>query len=106
VTIVDHQTVDCQHVDWQSVDRGGVIREAAANMSASLSQQEFRARLAKNIRQHRASMGVSQEGLADLAGVHRTFVSQIERGLRNMSLDVILKLANSLKVDPVDLFKP
>jgi len=75
-------------------------------MFVSLSQDELRARLAKNIRQQRSAMNLSQEGLAQLAGVHRTFVSQIERGLRNLSLDVLLKLANTLQVDPAELLRP
>lgn len=75
-------------------------------MPVPLSQDELRARLANNIRQQRYAMDLSQEGLAQLAGVHRTFVSQIERGLRNVSLDVLLKLANTLQVDPVELLRP
>ena len=75
-------------------------------MPVPLSQDELRARLANNIRQQRYAMNLSQEGLAQLAGVHRTFVSQIERGLRNVSLDVLLKLANTLQVDPVELLRP
>lgn len=75
-------------------------------MFVSLSQEELRARLAKNIRHQRSAMNLSQEGLAQLAGVHRTFVSQIERGLRNLSLDVLLKLANTLQVDPAELLRP
>jgi len=75
-------------------------------MFVSLSQEELRARLAKNIRHHRGTVNLSQEGLAQLAGVHRTFVSQIERGLRNLSLDVLLKLANTLQVDPAELLRP
>ncbi|WP_323143588.1 helix-turn-helix domain-containing protein [Massilia phyllosphaerae] len=74
-------------------------------MPVPLSQDELRARLANNIRQQRYAMNLSQEGLAQLAGVHRTFVSQIERGLRNVSLDVLLKLANTLQVDPVELLR-
>jgi transcriptional regulator with XRE-family HTH domain len=49
---------------------------------------------------------VSQEALADIAGVHRTFVSEVERGLRSLSLDNIEKLAKALNVDPLELFRP
>jgi transcriptional regulator with XRE-family HTH domain len=75
-------------------------------MPVPLSQEELRSRLAHNLRQQRHAMNLSQEGLAQLAGVHRTFVSQIERGLRNLSLDVLLKLANTLQVDPSELLRP
>lgn len=48
------------------------------------------------VRRLRTSAGLSQEVLADRARVHRTFVSQIERGLRNPTLDVIGRLAEGL----------
>lgn len=55
------------------------------------------------VRKHRASRGLSQEQLALEAGVDRTFVSQIERGIRQPSLTTIWKLADALKVSPSTL---
>jgi transcriptional regulator with XRE-family HTH domain len=43
--------------------------------------------------------------LADLAGIHRTYVAGIERGYRNPSLKNIVRLARALKIKTVDLFK-
>ena len=51
------------------------------------------------VRELRRERGLSQEGLAHIADLDRTYVSGIERGLRNISLDNIHKLANALKVD-------
>ena len=59
--------------------------------------------LARNLRRLRAERGLSQESLADLAGLHRTYVGSIERGERNVSLDNIAKLATSLGIAASDL---
>jgi len=55
--------------------------------------------LGEAIRARRGEIeGLSQEGLADLAGMHRTYVSEIERGLRNPSYRNLFKLAAALEV--------
>ena len=78
--------------------------ESSRNMTTSKSES-LRNRFAKNLKSLRNSQGISQEYLAELAGFHRTYVSQIERGVGNISLDNIEKLAIALSVDPIDLFK-
>lgn len=62
-----------------------------------------RMRLAKNLRLLRARDGLSQEALADLVDLHRTYVGSIERSERNVSLDNVEKLAWALKVDISEL---
>ena len=57
-------------------------------------------RLGKNVRRLRIAKGWSQERYADEAGIHRTYVSDIERGGRNPTALVIEKLAKPLGVDP------
>lgn len=59
--------------------------------------------LGKRVRTRRESLGLSQEALADLSGVHWTFLGQVERGQRNLSLHNMLKIAGGLQVDPADL---
>lgn len=55
--------------------------------------------LGEAIRTRRGEIdGLSQEGLAELAGMHRTYVSEIERGLRNPSFRNLFKLATALEV--------
>ncbi|MBB4687005.1 helix-turn-helix domain-containing protein [Amycolatopsis jiangsuensis] len=55
--------------------------------------------LGERVRERRHALGVSQEQLADRAGVHWTFVSQVERGLRNVNLHNLLKFAEGLDLD-------
>ena len=64
----------------------------------------LRSVLAKNIRQLRNGRRISQEALADEAGLHRTYVGSIERAERNVSVDNIEKLARALQCDPAALF--
>ena len=61
---------------------------------------------AKNVRKYRAEKGLSQEALADLAGLHRTYISAIERERRNISIDNIENIASALDVDAYQLFIP
>lgn len=56
------------------------------------------------IRAIRSRRGVSQESLALQCGLDRTYISGIERGIRNPSLTNILKIATALDVPPSDLF--
>ena len=60
--------------------------------------EEVFVRFGERLRAVRLKKGVSQEKLADLAGLHRTYVSSVERGERNISLLNIAKLAKALEV--------
>lgn len=64
-----------------------------------------RSTLARNIRRLRAERDISQEELADLAGLHRTYVGSVERSERNISIDNIGKLATALGVTPSKLLE-
>ena len=61
--------------------------------------------LARNLRRIRAKKEISQEELASLAGLHRTYVGSIERCERNVSIDNIAKLAAALGVPPSSLLE-
>jgi len=57
------------------------------------------------IKAERSVLGISQEELADRAGLHRTYVSEIERGARNLSIASIEKLAQALKLSVLTLLE-
>lgn len=64
---------------------------------------DIRQRLAANLRRLRHERGWSQEDYADRAGIHRTYVSDIERCSRNPTITVVEKLAVPLEVSASDL---
>ena len=65
-----------------------------------------RALIAANLRRLRAKRGLSQEALADRAGIHRTYVGSVERAERNISIDNVCRLADALGVDVRELLVP
>ncbi len=71
----------------------------------SNSLENLRASLAGNVKHYRSIKGISQERTALEAGIDRTMLSKIERGITNPSLDTLLKLANYLEVSVSDLLK-
>jgi len=63
----------------------------------------LRAIFAANLRRTRQAAGVSQEDLAMLADIDRTYVSSLERENYAATIDVIERIAAALKVDPAEL---
>ena len=66
---------------------------------------DIKLKLGKKIKEIRIKCGYSQEELASLAKLHRTYISDIERGGRNVSVENIEKIARALKIDPSELLK-
>ena len=65
-----------------------------------------RERISANLKKLRKARNLSQEELAELGEFHRTYVSQLERCVTNISIDGLERLANALSVDIRDLLKP
>lgn len=65
-----------------------------------------RLRFAHNLKQVRHTKNLSQEELADLSNLHRTYVSAVERGIKNISIDNMEKLARALNLDIQELLTP
>ena len=64
---------------------------------------DARKRVARRVKRLRIERKLSQEQLAELAGFHRTYVSQLERCVANISIDGLERLAVSLSVDVTEL---
>lgn len=60
---------------------------------------------AQRLRHIRLIKGLSQEELADMAGLHRTYVGSVERSERNISIDNMERLAIALGVDITELLR-
>jgi len=66
---------------------------------------ELQRTFGKNLRSIREQRGLSQEGLADLLGMHRTYIGGLERGERNLTMRSVERIADRLKVPPLDLLR-
>ena len=67
---------------------------------------QLRKTFAENLRRVRLARPLSQEALANEAGIDRTYVSSLERGIYSPTLDMLEKLALVLGVEPVELVTP
>ena len=67
-------------------------------------QDEICIQFGRRVRQLREEQGYSQEGFAEVVGIHRTYIGGIERGERNPTLTMIARIAKALNVKPSDLF--
>lgn len=68
-------------------------------------QDDILMRYGQAVRKIRLARGISQEELADLCGLHRTYISDIELGKRNVSLENIDRIARSLGRSLSDFFQ-
>jgi transcriptional regulator with XRE-family HTH domain len=57
-----------------------------------------------NLRKYRNELGVSQEKFAEMCGLHRTYISDVERFQRSIALDNVQKIADALGIDTYKLF--
>jgi len=58
--------------------------------------------VAENIRRHRQQKGLSQEALADICGLHRTYIGTIERGERNITVNTLALIADALGCSAIE----
>ena len=72
----------------------------------SAAPSSARYRISCNLKRLRLERELSQEKAAELANFHRTYVSQLERCVTNISIDGLERLAHALKVDVLELLQP
>lgn len=72
-------------------------------MSKKPNECHLVAVFAENVKQRRLALELSQEGLAEIAGVHRTYVGMLERGEKNVTIYNIERVAAALGVEPYTL---
>lgn len=70
-----------------------------------MNKRQLLIKFGKKVREERLRKGLSQEALADIAGVHRTYIGMIERGEKNITLSNIEKIAKALNIKIYELIK-
>lgn len=78
-----------------------MLRSLGTNKKATRAREV----LAANMRKRRVELGYSQEQLAELADLHRTYVNTVERCQRNIGLDGIERIAKALQLSVADLLR-
>jgi transcriptional regulator with XRE-family HTH domain len=66
---------------------------------------DIRKQIGINIRKRRDALGLSQEALAHESGIHRTYISGLERGIRNPTVTIVQSIAVALDVSPSKLLE-
>lgn len=64
---------------------------------------DIKVQVGRNLQRLREARGWSQEVLAFESGIHRTYISGVERGVRNPTVEVLAKIASALGVPPAEL---
>jgi ribosome-binding protein aMBF1 (putative translation factor) len=98
-------SVDVTDSPWTHRRHAVRITPMRTSQSGRTRPTDVKMMFGQRVRQCRKLAGLSQETLADLAHLDRTYVSGIERGKRNVSLQNICRLAAALKVEPAHLMK-
>ncbi|MBT3192544.1 MAG: helix-turn-helix transcriptional regulator [Verrucomicrobia bacterium] len=70
-----------------------------------VNEAGIKKQLGQRVREQRLKAGISQEKLAELTGLHRTYISDIECGTRNVAIINIVRIAEALATQPSELVK-
>ena len=106
VHVSTEKLVDTMLLTSAAPQQDGTVGRLRSMRLGSIAIPSARHRLAQRLRSERLARQLSQEQLAALAGVHRTYVGSIERAERNVSIDSVERLADALGVDISVLLSP
>ena len=70
-----------------------------------MDDNSIQQKLGQVVKSFRLQIGLSQEDVAFRAGLHRTYISDVERGSRNISLKAIYSICSALEINPSELFR-
>jgi len=70
---------------------------------SKIHKKQYREAFGKAIREHRNNQGLTQQALADKSKIHRTYISDIERGERNLSIDSMVAICDGLELTPASV---
>jgi transcriptional regulator with XRE-family HTH domain len=73
---------------------------------SGMAKGDLQSVVGENLRAYRRARGVNQEDFADRLGLHRTYLGDIERGKRNLSLQKVELFAELLGLEPLSLLTP
>lgn len=82
-----------------------IISAYITPMSEKAAISEALKTFGSRVRLRRTELGFSQEELAGVSGLHRTYIGSVERGERNISLANVIRIAAALELDPAELVK-
>lgn len=77
----------------------------SGTISKNQTEQSYLIRLGKHVKKLRVDQSISQEELAEKAGVHRTYVGMIERGEKNITVLSTLKISSALGISISNFFE-
>ncbi len=80
-----------------------VITRENSNTNQFMSKEPILILFGRNVQKHRKRQKLSQENLAELAGVHRTYIGMVERAEKNITLCNMEKIADALKISISEL---
>jgi ribosome-binding protein aMBF1 (putative translation factor) len=102
--LAKRQKAKVSSIPVKSPKEGHNMPQVARKKSVQ-TETELLSQLGEVVRKRRLSLDLSQEELAARAGVHRTYLSDIERGARNITITVLTRLAEALEVRVSRLFR-